>query len=393
MRLLAPELGESGEVPPAGPVGVQPGKHKRKQMSKEQLEKDDPGTYQAFHQSIIDGVADPIMVIDPDYRIILMNRAAKKFAGDESSRPPLLCYQLSHHLPAPCNDIGCPCPLEQVRTSGQTISVIHEHCQAGGEKRIFEVNATPLASADGKFMGIIESMRDITERHQREKALRQYMKRLRALTSQLAELSETERRRLSQELHDRVGQNLTALGINLNIIRAEVSAGAPAPLLSRLDDSISLVEQTTQRIRDVMADLRPPVLDDYGLVAALKWNGRRFNQRTNIAVRVDGEELTPRLIPRLENVLFRIAQEALTNVAKHAQAEMVVVTVKEDASVISLIVADDGIGFNPTPIAGGESSPGWGIITMMERAEAEGARCRIESRPNGGTRVIVEVKR
>jgi two-component system sensor histidine kinase UhpB len=236
-------------------------------------------------------------------------------------------------------------------------------------------------------------MRDVTERHRTEVALRQYTDRLRSLTAQLAEVSEAERRRLSQELHDQVGQNLTALGINLNIIRAEAPAGAPASLLSRLDDSLSLVEQTTQRIRDVMADLRPPVLDDYGIVAALKWYGRRFNQRTNIVMRVNGEEPSPRLSARLENVLFRIAQEALTNVSKHAQATKVVVTVEERNGSVSMIIADDGIGFNPAHDADGEGDHGWGIITMMERAEAEGGGCCFESGSEGGTQVIVEVNR
>ena len=358
------------------------------------MAKDESGALQTLYQSVIDGVADSIMVIDTDYHIILMNRAARKFAIDEViPSQPLLCYQLSHHLPAPCNDEAHPCPLEQVRELGHPVTVIHEHCQANGEKRIIEVNASPLFGADSSFMGIIESMRDVTERHQTEVALRQYTDRLRSLTAQLAEVSEAERRRLSQELHDQVGQNLTALGINLNIIRTEASTGASASLLSRLDDSLSLVEQTTQRIRDVMADLRPPVLDDYGLVAALKWCGQRFSQRTNIVMSVNGKELAPRLSPRLENVLFRIAQEALTNVSKHAQATKVVATLEECNDSVSLIIADDGIGFNPAHVADGEGNQGWGIITMMERAGAEGGRCRIESGSEGGTRVIVEVNR
>ena len=363
-------------------------------MISKKTEKDEPGASQALYQLIIDGVADSIMVIDTDYQVILMNRAAHKFAGDEISHSqPLFCYQLSHHLSVPCDGMTHPCPLEQVRELGHSVTVIHEHCQANGKKRIIEVNASPLSGADGAFMGIIESMRDVTERHRTEVALRQYMDRLRSLTSQLAEVSEAERKRLSQELHDQVGQNLTALGINLNIIRAEASDGASASLLSRLDDSLSLVEQTTQRIRDVMADLRPPLLDDYGLVAALKWYGRRFSQRTNIVMRVKGEEPSPRLSPRLENVYFRIAQEAFTNVTKHAQATMIIATVEELNGSVNMIIADDGIGFNPAHVANGEGNRGWGLITMMERAEAEGGRCHIESGSGSGTRVIVEVAR
>lgn len=347
-----------------------------------------------FYQSIIDSIADPIMVIDAGYQVILMNHAARKLAaGDPAPSQPLYCYQVSHKLSAPCSGLAHQCPLESVRAHQQPVTVIHEHRWPSGKKQIIELHAAPLASADGTFVGIIESLHDITDRHRAEGALRQSTRRLRALTSQLAELSEIERKWLSQELHDQVGQKLTALGINLTIIRAEITPGASPSLLHRLDDCLSLLEQITCRIRDVMADLRPPVLDDYGLVAALRWYARRFKQRTNIDIHVKGEELFPRLAPRQENVLFRIAQEALTNVAKHAQAVTVDVTVRETDGVITLVVADNGRGFNPIPVIDKNSKQGWGIITMIERAEAEGGRCRIKSRPAGGARVIVEIRR
>ena len=162
---------------------------------------------------------------------------------------------------------------------------------------------------------------------------------------------------------------------------------------SRLDDSLSLVEQTTERIRDVMADLRPPVLDDYGLVATLHWYAEQFERRTDIAIAVEGEEPVPRLAARVENALFRIAQEALTNVAKHARATHVTVTVQVGVENIHLVVADDGIGFDPAYLTEPDESRGWGLLTMTERAEAIGGRCWIETGPGQGTQVIVEVAR
>jgi two-component system sensor histidine kinase UhpB len=354
----------------------------------------------AFRQAIIDGVAEPIMVIGIDYRVQLMNRAAREFssAGADASEP-LLCHQISHQRGTPCDGIEHPCPLEQVRQSGQPVTVVHEHYQANGERRLVEIIASPLWEADGTFQGIIESVRDITERKRAEEALQQYTERLRALAAQLAEVAEAERQRLARELHDQVGQNLTALGINLNIIRTQMSEEAAAPVRSRLDDSLSLVEQTAARIRDVMADLRPPVLDDYGLVAALHWYGEQFARRTDIAVVVEGVEPVPRLAARVENALFRIAQEALTNVAKHAQATHVTVTVEVDSGTLRLVVADDGIGFDPSALlragpahlAQPDGSRGWGLLTMTERAEAVGGRCCFESDPGQGAQVIVEV--
>jgi PAS domain S-box-containing protein len=214
---------------------------------------------------------------------------------------------------------------------------------------------------------------------------------LRTLATRLAEAEEAERQRLARELHDQVGQNLTALGINLNIVQAQVPEGTPDLVRSRLEDSLSLVEQTTVRIRGVMADLRPPVLDDYGLVTALRWYSTRFSSRMNIEVAVTGEEPSPRLALPVENALFRITQEALNNVARHAQATRVTVSVEQEEDIVRLIVADDGVGFDSASAAQPDNHHGWGLLTMAERAGAVGGHCRVESDSGQGTRVIVEV--
>jgi len=119
----------------------------------------------AFQQSVIDGVAEPILVIDADYRVQLMNRAAREFSyGDADTPEPLYCYQVSHRREAPCSGTGRPCPMEHVRQSGQPVTVVHEHYQQDGERRFAEIMASPLWGEDGTYQGIIESVRDITER-------------------------------------------------------------------------------------------------------------------------------------------------------------------------------------------------------------------------------------
>lgn len=224
-------------------------------------------------------------------------------------------------------------------------------------------------------------------------AVTQQREQLRTLTMRLAEAEEAERQRLARELHDQVGQNLTALGLNLNIVRSQMPREVADAARSRIDDSLVLVEQTTERIRGVMADLRPPVLDDYGLVAALRWYGTRFASRVGVSVTVQGDEHAPRLTAPVENALFRIAQEALTNVAKHAQATQATVAVDIDEEAVRLVVADDGVGFDPAQVGGPGGRRGWGLLGMAERAEAVGGHCRVESRPQQGTRVVVEVTR
>ena len=344
-----------------------------------------------YQQSIIDGVAEPIMVIDTDYHVKLMNRAARRFSHRSVElSEPLFCYQVSHQRDTPCNGKEHPCPLHEASELNQTVTAVHEHYQADGEIRLVEVIAAPFFDTEGNLQGIIESMRDITEHKRAEEALLQYADRLRALAAQLAEVEEAERQRLSQELHDQVGQNLTALSLNLNIVRSLIPEEAEE-VHNRIEDSLSLVDQTTEKIRDVMANLRPPVLDDYGLVAALRWYAEQFTKRTDIAVTVEGNEPDPRLPQRIESALFRIAQEALTNVAKHAEASHAAVCVEVEDDIMRLVVADDGIGFDPTQQGENGEGQGWGLLTMTERAEAVGAHCQIESYPDRGTKIILEI--
>jgi two-component system sensor histidine kinase UhpB len=160
-----------------------------------------------------------------------------------------------------------------------------------------------------------------------------------------------------------------------------------------LDETLALVEQTTERIRDVMAELRPPMLDDYGLVATLRWYADQFSSRVGLPVRVSGHEPLIRLSPTIENALFRIATEALTNVAKHAQASQAMLSIEVEGGRLRMEISDDGIGFDPAYETGPEEDRGWGLLTMSERAEAVGGRFWIDSHPSySGTRITVEVE-
>ena len=268
---------------------------------------------------------------------------------------------------------------------GQLIGTLNIHVE--GEQRVFDENELAL------LKGLTDEAAQAIANAQLFEQVMQQREQLRALAARLAEVEEAERRRLARELHDQVGQTLTALGINLNIVRAQMPGESSDAVRSRLEDSLALVEQTTERVRSVMAELRPPVLDDYGLVAALRWYGAQFSARTGLAVEVRGEELTPRLAAPAESALFRITQEALNNVVKHALATQMTVTVESDGGIACLVVADDGIGFDLAQRAAPNERGGWGLLNMAERAEAVGGQCRIESRPGQGTRVVVEVSR
>ncbi|MCJ7724026.1 MAG: GAF domain-containing sensor histidine kinase, partial [Anaerolineales bacterium] len=211
--------------------------------------------------------------------------------------------------------------------------------------------------------------------------------RLRELSTRLVEIEEEQRHEIARELHDSVGQSLTALNINLSIIQDQFAGQASASTSVRLADSVKLVEQAVERIRDVMAELRPPVLDDYGLLPALRWYAEQYTGRTNIrAVVLEPQVVIPRLPPSVETALFRISQETLTNISRHAEASQVSLSLDMVDGSPHLTIQDDGIGFDPSL-----ADTGWGLRIMRERAEAVGGKLVVESSPGKGSKVVVDV--
>jgi two-component system sensor histidine kinase UhpB len=242
----------------------------------------------------------------------------------------------------------------------------------------------------GKIVKWYGTATDIDDRKRAEGTLRQSAAELQALSRRLVELQESERKELARELHDRVGQSLTALDINFAILRGALS-GHDAALRSRLEDSAALLGSTAQAIENVVAELRPPMLDDYGLRAALDWYAHQFSARAGIAVSVRASGPDQRVAPEAEIALFRIAQEALNNVAKHAQASKVAIVLERRESEYLLSVADDGVGLRAPGERADPHRPGFGMVTMRERAQALGGRFQIESLPGGGTELTVRI--
>jgi signal transduction histidine kinase len=217
--------------------------------------------------------------------------------------------------------------------------------------------------------------------------------RLLGQSARLEQFEVAERQKLARELHDRVGQNLSALHLNLSIIKSLVTPELKGTIGGRLDDSLNLLAETVEQTQDVMSELRPPVLDQYGLFAALRWYAEGFTKRTEIGVALHGGEQSPRLPFNVENALFRISQEALTNIAKHAKANRVTLTLDDNPERVELSIADNGIGFDLSSVHATEGRIKWGLVTMRERAEMIGAHWEITSTPGQGTRITVQVAR
>lgn len=232
---------------------------------------------------------------------------------------------------------------------------------------------------------------DITARKQAADDLIASHEQLQALSRRLVDIQESERRQFSRELHDVVGQNLTALSINLDIVRTQIEAHGNDVALARLADSSQLLQTTTEAIENVMSEMRPPMLDDYGLLPALKWYAKQFAARTGVQVKVQGDEHMQRLTPAAEIALFRVAQEALNNVAKHARARQVEVCIERGPAQCVMSVTDDGEGFSAAAAGAPRRRPGLGMVTMRERMQAIGGTIRVEGMAGAGTCVELRV--
>jgi signal transduction histidine kinase len=222
--------------------------------------------------------------------------------------------------------------------------------------------------------------------------LREREERLRHLSRRLIEAEENERRNVNRELHDRIGQNLATLNLNLGMIRSELTGETLRAVGPRMNDSHQLLGDTMAQVRNLMAELRPVALDDYGLVAALRTHAGEFSKRFGTQVSITGSDPAPRLPLPVETALFRIAQEALNNVSKHARATKVEVRIAQAPGNVVLSIIDDGMGFEVAKQRAGNAQS-WGMTTMRERAEAVGATLTVESAPGRGTRVEVVLPR
>jgi PAS domain S-box-containing protein len=278
-------------------------------------------------------------------------------------------------------------------SAGQNISEIEtELVRKDGSTFDAFLRIAAVRDGRGKFLQTRATVIDITARKHAETEVRVYAEKLQAISRRVVEIQETERRNLSAELHDRIGQDLAMISLNLHIIKDQIPDELRTRLGRRLDDSIGLVERTVEVVRDVAGTLRPLVLDDYGLTVTLRSYGEQFRARTGIRVVVEAKQQVPRLPQEAEMALFRITQEALTNVLKHAKATRVSVMLETDSESVYLTIADNGSGFD-AECESNRVTKGLGLLTMQERLRAVNGRMRMESRPGAGTKVIALVRR
>ena len=228
--------------------------------------------------------------------------------------------------------------------------------------------------------------KDVTDRHRADDSLRQTTLRLQVLSRRILEVQEQERRHLARELHDEIGQILSTISMNLHADMGLCRCNSGV----RFEDSIKIVDHAIHQIHNLSLDLRPSMLDDLGLIAALKLYANRQSETGNFTVNFVVESTGARLPAELEITCYRVVQEALTNVVRHAHAKQVEIEFRQQESSVQLVVRDDGIGFNRDAVRqGAVRGESFGVLGMEERVAILGGNIEINSRPGQGTVIIV----
>jgi PAS domain S-box-containing protein len=327
---------------------------------------------------LIESAMDGIISIDEAQRITLFNRAAEKIFGWRAAQ--VIGQPLEMLLPPRFRAAHAA----QVRHFGATgvtsrrmggLAVIHG-LRADGEEFPMDASISQVDTAEGKLYTVI--LRDVTERVRAQQELAFY-------AAEATRAREEEKSRVARELHDELAQQLTALKMDTIWLR-DNAAGAPAAQ-SKITDMLALLDTSVAATRRIAADLRPLVLDDLGLVPAVEWLVQNFTQRHGVPCTLDIDEDLELGEPHATGV-FRIVQESLANVAKHAGASRVGVRVAREGAVLLLQVQDDGAGFDP---AAPRRPQSLGLAGLRERSQLLHGEVRIESAPGRGTRVEARV--
>lgn len=337
-------------------------------------------------RGILDSAMDAIITVDDDQKIVLFNAAAEAVFGcprDQAIGAPLSWFiperfrgDHSAHIRR-FGETGTPAR----RMGAQRIVT---GLRRNGEEFPIDASISHITEESGsKFYTVI--LRDVTERVRAEQALKQSKEDLRELAAMSQSLREREKSHVARELHDELAQALTALKMDVSWIAERLPPGN-TPVSAKVSTVLSLLDATVAATRRISSDLRPLLLDDLGLVPAIEWLVQNFTQRSGVACELAMGSGSLDLEEPYASAVFRIVQESLTNVARHARATQVEVTFERTDSAIGIRVRDNGRGFSASDPRKPKT---FGLMGLRERAGLLGGEATVESEPGRGTTVIV----
>ena len=330
----------------------------------------------------------PVVVRDMDNRIVLWTRGAQRLYGFSKEEA---VGRISHELFQTRFPESSANFDEMLRRTGRWEGEL-EHRRRNGERLVVASQQIIYHDRSGRPLRIIEANADITERQRAEAELSRSQEQLRALAERLHRAREEEAIRIARELHDQFGRCLTTIKMDVRLIQRELTGAMTPEIVQSLREKAQTIGQavddTVQMVRAIATQLRPGLLDDLGLVAAIDWQAEDFQKRSGISCVLTLPDNDPCVSRDQATALFRIFQEILTNVARHAQAAKVWIYLGEEQSAVVLEVEDNGVGISPAQMAERRSL---GLLGMRERAAAFGGAVEIAGAPGHGTTVIVRM--
>jgi PAS domain S-box-containing protein len=333
---------------------------------------------------IFETSADGMRVIDRKFNMLRANdtfcalaRIKKEVAVGKK------CYEVfSGPL---CHTAGCP--LTRILNGEDRVECDSEKVRFEGPEVPCIVTATPFRDSAGNLIGIVEDFKDISERKRTERELRQSRKRLRDLASHLESAREQERTRIAREIHDELGQALTALKMELHWCIQRLPKDDKL-LLEKASGLLKLIDANVHFVQRITSELRPGLLDDLGLSAAIEWQAGQFQDRTGMKCDVICEPHDIVLDQTRSTAIFRIVQETLTNVFRHAGATHVEIVLKAKPAEIDLVVSDNGKGITEEDISNPTS---FGLMGIKERVYSLGGMAEIQGIEGEGTTLRVRI--
>ena len=333
---------------------------------------------------IFETSADGMRVIDRTFNMLRANETFCELAGiHKEDALGKKCYEVFR---GPlCHTDGCP--LTRILNGEDRVECDSEKIPESGPEIQCIVTATPFKGPKGQVIGIVEDFKDISQRKRTEKELIQSRRRLRELASHLESAREMERTRIAREIHDELGQSLTALKMELHWCLKRLPKD-DKELLEKAKTLLRLVDANVHLVQRISSELRPGLLDNLGLSAAMEWQAGQFQDRTGISCDIICEPNEIVLDQTRSTALFRIFQETLTNIIRHADATRVEIFLRQEDGGVELTVADNGKGITEQEMSDPKS---FGLMGINERVYSLGGSVTISGSKDKGTTVWVSV--